>query len=69
MYDTPVESPVEEEDDTSKSPSQKRKMKKQRKAERAKKVYELVLMIFLNNTLFGFFILKLCFLLGGRGEK
>ena len=45
LYDSPFNSPAEEEDDTSKTPSQKKKMKKQRKAERAKKVYRLVLMI------------------------
>ena len=45
LYDSPLDSPAEEEDDTSKTPSQKKKMKKQRKAERAKKVYQLVLMI------------------------
>ncbi|XWS20344.1 hypothetical protein CRYUN_Cryun31cG0093500 [Craigia yunnanensis] len=40
LYDSPLDSPAEEEDDTSKTPSQKKKMKKQRKAERAKKVQE-----------------------------
>ncbi|KAE8718414.1 E3 ubiquitin-protein ligase [Hibiscus syriacus] len=37
LYDSPLNSPTEEEDNTSKTPSQKKKMKKQRKAERAKK--------------------------------
>ncbi|TYJ13971.1 hypothetical protein E1A91_A10G086500v1 [Gossypium mustelinum] len=40
FYDSPVNSPAEEEDNTSKTPSQKKKMKKQRKAERAKKEAE-----------------------------
>ncbi|KAL4291267.1 hypothetical protein GQ457_14G005930 [Hibiscus cannabinus] len=40
LYDSPLNSPVEEEDNTSKTPSQKKKMKKQRKAERAKKEAE-----------------------------
>ncbi|XVF74641.1 hypothetical protein PTKIN_Ptkin13bG0127600 [Pterospermum kingtungense] len=40
LYDSPLNSPAEEEDDTSKTPSQKKKMKKQRKAERAKKEAE-----------------------------
>ncbi|KAK8524977.1 hypothetical protein V6N13_015973 [Hibiscus sabdariffa] len=40
LYDSPLSSPAEEEDNTSKTPSQKKKMKKQRKAERAKKEAE-----------------------------
>ncbi|KAK6264024.1 hypothetical protein SCA6_019458 [Theobroma cacao] len=40
LYDSPLNSPAEEEDDASKTPSQKKKMKKQRKAERAKKEAE-----------------------------
>ncbi|XP_038999817.1 N-terminal acetyltransferase A complex auxiliary subunit NAA15-like [Hibiscus syriacus] len=40
LYDSPLNSPAEEEDNTSKTPSQKKKMKKLRKAERAKKVYQ-----------------------------
>jgi len=45
LYDSPLNTPTEEENDTSKTPSQKKKLKKQRKAERAKKVYQLVLII------------------------
>ena len=45
LYDSPLNAPAKEEGDTSKTPSQKKKMKKQRKEERAKKVYQLVLMI------------------------
>ncbi|OMO54183.1 Tetratricopeptide-like helical [Corchorus capsularis] len=40
LYDSPLNSPAEEENDTSKTPSQKKKLKKQRKAERAKKEAE-----------------------------
>ncbi|XWS16387.1 hypothetical protein CRYUN_Cryun34aG0082900 [Craigia yunnanensis] len=40
LSDSPLNAPAEEEDDTSKTPSLKKKMKKQRKAERAKKEAE-----------------------------
>ncbi|XP_039045865.1 N-terminal acetyltransferase A complex auxiliary subunit NAA15-like [Hibiscus syriacus] len=40
LYDSPLNSLTEEEDNTSKTPSQKKKMKKQRKADRAKKEAE-----------------------------
>lgn len=67
LYDSPLNSPAEEEDHTLKT-TQKKKKKKQRKAERAKKVYQLVFII-LWLCLFDDFIVMLPTILGGRGEK